>query len=104
MYYAEEKKLAEIGRALGEHESSVSRHLEKVRQDVRRAVEEILRRGTETPNGNGRSGGMSEAQIALCFEYAAEDAPIDLDKLFSRTTTRKVEPDDKEIQEPSRGT
>src|ERR1700676_2740765 len=34
MYYTEQKKLAEIGRGLGEHESSVSRHLEKVRQEV----------------------------------------------------------------------
>jgi hypothetical protein len=25
---------------------------------------------------------MSEAELALCFEYAAADAPIDLDKLF----------------------
>ena len=81
-YYAEGKKLAEIGRLLGEHESSVSRHLEKVRGHVRRAVEEILRTGCEAVNGDGRSGAMSEAEIALCFEYGAEDAPIDLDKLF----------------------
>ena len=91
MYYAEQKKLAEIGRGLGEHESSVSRHLEKVRRDVRRAVEEILRGGSEAVNGDGRSGGMSDAEIALCFEYGAEDAPIDLDKLFSRSAARKVE-------------
>src|SRR5216683_1427752 len=39
LYYAEEKTLAEIGRVLGEHESSVSRHLERVRRDLRRDVE-----------------------------------------------------------------
>jgi RNA polymerase sigma factor (sigma-70 family) len=104
MYYAEGKKLAKIGRVLGEHESSVSRHLEKVRRDVRRAVEEILRAGSEAVNGDGRSGGMSEAEIALCFEYGAEDAPIDLDKLFSRSAGRKAEPGGKEIREPRRGT
>jgi RNA polymerase sigma factor (sigma-70 family) len=105
MYYAEQKKLAEIGRALGEHESSVSRHLEKVRRDLRRAVEEILRGGAEAVNGDGRTGGMSEAEIALCFEYGAEDAPIDLDKLFLRgTAARKVKADGKEIREPRRGT
>jgi RNA polymerase sigma factor (sigma-70 family) len=87
MYYAEGKKLAEIGRLLGEHESSVSRHLEKVRGNVRRAVEEILRGGCEVVNGAGKTGGMSEAEIALCFEYAAEDVPIDLDKLFLRSAT-----------------
>jgi len=103
MYYGEQKKLAEIGRVLGEHESSVSRHLEKVRRDVRSAVEEILRGGPEAVNGEGRSGGMSEAEIALCFEYGAEDAPIDLDKLFSPSPARKVETDGKEVREPRRG-
>src|SRR5213594_4575942 len=45
LYYGEEKTLAEIGRLLGEHESSVSRHLDRVRRDLRGAVETILRRG-----------------------------------------------------------
>jgi RNA polymerase sigma factor (sigma-70 family) len=103
MYYGEQKKLAEIGRGLGEHESSVSRHLEKVRQAVRRAVEEILRGGSEEVNGDGRTGGMSDAEIALCFEYGAEDAPIDLDKLLSPSAARKVERGEKTIREPRRG-
>jgi RNA polymerase sigma-70 factor len=104
MYYAEQKKLAEIGRGLGEHESSVSRHLERVRQEVRRAVEEILRRGSEAVNGDGRSDGMSAAEIALCFEYGAEDAPIDLDKLLSPSAAREVEREGKKIREPKHGT
>jgi RNA polymerase sigma factor (sigma-70 family) len=104
MYYAEQKKLAEIGRGLGEHESSVSRHLEKVRQDVRRAVEGILRGGSEALNGDGSSGGMSEAEIALCFEYGTEDAPIDLDKLLSPSAAREVEREGKQISEPRGGT
>jgi RNA polymerase sigma factor (sigma-70 family) len=104
MYYAEGKKLAEIGRALGEHESSVSRHLEKVRRDVRSAVEEILRGGSAALNGDGRTGGMSDAEIALYFEYGAEDAPIDLDKLFLRSVVRKVEASKKHIREPRPGT
>jgi RNA polymerase sigma factor (sigma-70 family) len=104
MYYAEGKKLAQIGRLLGEHESSVSRHLEKVRSNVRRAVEEILRGGSEAVNGDGRTGGMSEAEIALCFEYGAEDAPIDLDKLFPQSAARKVQHGGKEVREPRRET
>jgi RNA polymerase sigma factor (sigma-70 family) len=104
MYYAEGKKLAEIGRSFGEHESSVSRHLEKIRGDVRRAVEEILRAGCGAANGDGRNGGMSEAEIALCFEYGAEDAPIDLDKLFPPSAGGKIEDGRKEIREPKRGT
>jgi RNA polymerase sigma factor (sigma-70 family) len=104
MYYAEQKKLAEIGRALGEHESSVSRHLEKVRREMRRSVEQILRGGVEAVNGDGRAGGMSEAEIALCFEYAAEDAPIDLDKLLSRGAPGEAEGGGKETREPRDGT
>ncbi len=104
MYYAEQKKLAEIGLGLGEHESSVSRHLEKVRQDVRRAVEGILRGGSAALNGDGSSGGMSEAEIALCFEYGAEDAPIDLDKLLSPSAAREVKREGKKISEPRGGT
>ena len=90
MYYAEEKKLAEIGRILGEHESSVSRHLEKVRRDLRQALEEILRADAGSPGGEAK--GLSDAEIELCFEYAAEDAPIDLDKLFSQREFPKESP------------
>jgi hypothetical protein len=35
----------------------------------------------------------------LCFEYAAEDAPIDLDKLFSQGET-KPRANPAEAQEP----
>lgn len=97
LYYAEEKKLAEIGRELGEHESSVSRHLEKVRQDLRHEVEEILRSGSGAINGEVKAGRLSDAEIVLCFEYATEDAPIDLDKLFSRRNLRGAEGDRGEI-------
>ena len=93
MYYASGKKLVEMGRELGMHESSVSRNLEKARRDLRRKVEEILRGGTEDlrakrVDGKALRGGLSEAEMALCFEYAAEDAPIDLDKLFLRGDSR----------------
>ncbi|MEQ1353662.1 MAG: sigma-70 family RNA polymerase sigma factor [Candidatus Acidiferrum sp.] len=92
MYYAEEKKLAEIGRVLGEHESSVSRHLEKVRRDLRHAVEEILLAGSGPVDGQTKATGLSDAEIALCFEYASEDAPIDLDNLFPRRESQKEVP------------
>ncbi len=84
LYYAEEKTLAEIGRLLGEHESSVSRHLDRVRRDLRRAVEDILRQGIGAANGSAIQPGLSDAEIALCFEYSAEETPIDLDKLLPR--------------------
>jgi RNA polymerase sigma factor (sigma-70 family) len=84
LYYAEEKTLAEIGRLLGEHESSVSRHLERVRGDLRQTVEEILRCGFVAANGSPAQPGLSDAEIALCFEYSAENTPIDLEKLLPR--------------------
>jgi RNA polymerase sigma-70 factor len=84
LYYAEEKTLAEIGRLLGEHESSVSRHLDRVRRDLRQSVEEILRHDIAASNGSAVQPGLSDAEIALCFEYSAGDTPIDLDKLLPR--------------------
>src|ERR1700674_4871552 len=82
---AEEKTLAEIGRLLGEHESSVSRHLDHVRRDLRRTVEDILRHGIGAANGFAVQPGLSDAEIALCFEYSAGDNPIDLEKLLPRS-------------------
>ena len=86
LYYAEGKKLAEIGRICGEHESSVSRNLERIRRELRAMVEEDLRRGgraSHRADGDGASGeGLSDAQIALCLQYATEDTPIDFNLLF----------------------
>ncbi len=88
LYYAEERTLAEIGRLLGEHESSVSRHLDRVRRDLRQEVENILRRGFPPANGSVAEPGLSEAEIALCFEYSAEETPIDLEKLLPRSKSQ----------------
>lgn len=82
LYYAEELTLAEIGRRLDEHESSVSRNLERIRRELRHNVEEALRKDRVIANGSAPEPGLSEEQISLCFEYASEDAPIDLEKLF----------------------
>jgi RNA polymerase sigma factor (sigma-70 family) len=78
LYYADDKTLAEVGLEIGEHESSVSRNLERTRRDLRRSVTDCLRGGAEIAGGRA----MSEEEISLCFEYAAEDAPIDLRTLF----------------------
>jgi len=82
LYYAEEKTLADIGRGLGEHESSVSRHLDRTRAGLRQAVEESLRRGFAAVDGAPAQPGLSDAEIALCFEYASQDVPIDLEILL----------------------
>jgi len=67
-YYAEELTLAEIGNLMGEHESTVSRQIERTRRDVRRSVEAMLREEKK----------LSEAQLRLCYEYAREEWPFDL--------------------------
>lgn len=88
LYYAEGKTLAEIGRLLGEHESSASRHLDRLRQDLRHQVENILRCGFAAANGSAAQPGLSDAEIAFCFEYCAEEPPIDLDKLLPPSKSR----------------
>jgi RNA polymerase sigma factor (sigma-70 family) len=87
LYYAEEQTLADIGRHVEEHESSVSRNLERIRRSLRCAVEEILREG-RAADGFAGEPGLSDAEIAMCFEYAAEDAPIDLDTLLPRRSAQ----------------
>jgi RNA polymerase sigma factor (sigma-70 family) len=86
LYYAEGKKLAEVGRLCGEHESSVSRNLERIRRELRANVEDDLRRGVggnSSGNDGAASGqGLSDAQIALCLQYATEESPIDFRLLF----------------------
>ena len=83
LYYVEERTLAEIGKRLGEHESSVSRNMDRIRKEIRENIEEIL--GEPVPGP-----AMSGAQIALCFEYAAEDVPIDLGKLLKQSDTETL--------------
>ena len=78
LYYRDERTLADIGRRFGEHESSVSRNLERIRGQLRSDVEAMLRLGFSQADGQAAEGGLSEAQIALCVEYALEDVPLDL--------------------------
>src|SRR5712672_4328991 len=95
LYYAAEETLAEIGRKLSEHESSVSRNLDRTRRELRQQVEQALRKGSSSLDGRAPVGGLSDAQIALCFEYASEDAPIDLDKLLPETHAVGRKPESK---------
>lgn len=67
-YYVDDLALAEIGRLLGEHESTVSRQLERTRRHVRRHVEAALRDAKK----------LSEAQVRLCCDYARGEWPFDL--------------------------
>jgi RNA polymerase sigma-70 factor, ECF subfamily len=63
-YYAQELTLAQTGRMLGEHEATSSRQLARTRTAIRKAVEQHLRAEV----------GLSDAEIARCFECVTEDA------------------------------
>jgi len=78
LYYARQMKLAEIGRKLGEHESSVSRSLERIRHELRTLTEQQLRDVFS----------LSDAEIQQSFAYAAEDAPIDFRQMFPERKAR----------------
>jgi len=96
LYYAAQQTLADVGRKLAEHESSVSRNLDRTRRELRQQVEQALRKGSSSLDGR-LSAGLSAAQIALCFEYASDYAPIDLDKLLPESHPAAQKP---EIKKP----
>jgi len=96
LYYARQKTLAEIGRLLHEHESSVSRNLERIRGELRSSVEQCLRSGIYGGNQSVQVTPMSDAQIVQCFQYAAEDAPIDFRRIFPESSATKTTPERKE--------
>jgi hypothetical protein len=69
--------LADTGRLLKEHEATVSRQLARTRRALRESVERQLREDC----------GLSNAQIAECFESASEDAgPLDLRQMLGEQT------------------
>jgi RNA polymerase sigma-70 factor, ECF subfamily len=68
LYYAQELTLAAAGRLLGESEATVSRKLERTRRDLRMRIERQLR----------ETDGLSDAQVAACFDYARTDPAFDL--------------------------
>ena len=64
-YYAQDLTLAQIGRMLNESEATASRHLSRVRRELRTAVE-----------GQLREQRMSDAEIADCFASVVADSAI----------------------------
>ena len=79
-YYREDLTLAQIGRILGEHEATVSRHLTRTRRAIRTTVEGLLR----------SEHGMSDDQIAECFASTIEDpGRLDVGELLGNTSAGK---------------
>lgn len=84
-YYVDQMTLAEIGRLVREHESTVSRQLERLRRDLRELVTHALRRGRPAQDGRPAQPALDAAQIEQVFEYALEDWPFDLSQALSKS-------------------
>ncbi len=82
-YYVDQLTLAEVGRLLREHESTVSRQLERLRRALREAVTQALQRASPAYNGRPAAPALDAAQVELAFEYAVEDWPYDLSQALS---------------------
>ncbi len=63
-YYAQDLTLAQIGRVMGEHEATVSRHLSRARLAIRSDVERHL----------SEEAGLDSATVTECFSAVVEDA------------------------------
>jgi len=76
-YHAQQMTLAQIGRLLGEHEATVSRHLTRTRALIRSCVEEQLRVEHH----------LDDARITECFRsVAADTGTMDLRDLLGAET------------------
>ncbi len=82
-YYVDQATLAEIGRLLREHESTVSRQLERMRRSLREDVTQSLQRELPASNGLPAEPALDAAQVELAFEYAVGDWPFDLSQALS---------------------
>jgi len=82
-YYVDQLTLAEIGRLLREHESTVSRQIERIRRALRERVTEALRKELPASDGRRAEPPLDPAQVKLALEYAVEDWPFDLSQALS---------------------
>jgi RNA polymerase sigma-70 factor, ECF subfamily len=91
-YYAQEMTLAQIGRALKEHEATVSRHLSRTRKVLRDNVEHQLREAGLEP------AAIDEAYAAV----VGDSADVDLTELLGPEATRKNRPLERSLDEEMR--
>jgi RNA polymerase sigma-70 factor len=92
-YYVDQLTLAEIGRMLREHESTVSRQLERMRRALRKCVTQALQRAIPASNGRPAEPALDGAQVELAFEYAVEDWPFDLSRALSAAEPARDPPE-----------
>jgi RNA polymerase sigma-70 factor (ECF subfamily) len=67
-YHVQELTLAEVGKLLGEHESTVSRKLDQTRRQLREEIERRLR----------ADHGLSEEDLLACYQAALEGWPFEV--------------------------
>ncbi len=77
-YYLQRLTLAQIGRLTGEHEATVSRRLDRIRRDLRAAVEHYLR----------EEDGLGDAAVRECMACALEDVGMDLEEWLGQPGAR----------------
>jgi RNA polymerase sigma-70 factor (ECF subfamily) len=82
-YYVDPLTLAEIGSIVREHESTISRQLERIRRALRESVTQKLLTATPPRDGRRSEPALDLAQVAMAFEYAIEDWPFDLSRALS---------------------
>jgi hypothetical protein len=79
---------------LREHESTVSRQLERMRRALRERVTQALQCAIPASNGRPAEPALDGAQVELAFEYAMEDWPFDLSQALSTREPARDPPED----------
>ena len=69
-YYVQQLTLKQIGRLTGEHEATVSRHLEALRKKLRKQIEEYLRKVKK----------LAAFDVDRCLDFASRGVTVDLEK------------------------
>jgi RNA polymerase sigma factor (sigma-70 family) len=93
LYYVQDMTLAQIARVQGVHEATISRHLDRIRRELRSAVEQMLVGGRTVANGSAALPALSPAEVDLCFAYAVEDSSLDLGRSLNRPASTGPEDD-----------
>jgi RNA polymerase sigma factor (sigma-70 family) len=69
-HYVQQLTLKQIGRLTGEHEATISRHLEAVRRNLRRRIENYLRRVKK----------LSAYEVDCCLDFASRGVTMELER------------------------
>jgi RNA polymerase sigma-70 factor len=71
-YYVQEMTLKQIGRLSGEHEATISRHIETLRKKLRKRIEGYLR--------NVRK--LSAFEVDRCLDFASRGVLMDMERVL----------------------